>query len=216
MLGREKRALTLEDLQVMAVPRRFWNVRFGGITAMVDGRQGPLADKVSSYAQRWEQNLRDGVGMLLSGPNGVGKTAAAVVVAIAYKRWGATVLFVSACDMLKMRIEDQWFSEDVTWWQWAREVDVLLLDDLGKGSDGSGFAMTMWDELLRYRHDQRYVTIITTNLALSNAETIDGEWLGKVLKPSTLAVLKEAVVPLRVHGRDRRDEAVAAIAAQYV
>jgi hypothetical protein len=202
----ERRPLVREDVRQMDLPVHFWYVRRDQITAQIGGDGGgALADRIDAYLEAWRQNRRAGRGFLFVGANGVGKTAAAVVIGKAFKGHGETVLFVSAGTVMSAKIEGTWWSDDTTYWEWCKEVDVLILDDLGKGSDGSGYAAIMWDELLRHRHDHRYVTIITTNLALTSAEADDGIGLDKVLKRSTIEVLKESVTPLRLHGVNRRD-----------
>jgi DNA replication protein DnaC len=174
-----------------------------------------LANTLAAYMRNWQENRRNGLGIILSGLNGTGKTCAAVWVGQEFRRWGQSVLFVSAADVRDFKFDGTWFSDDTTYWEWIREVDVLVLDDLGKGDDTSGFNQVMWDQLLRHRHDHRYVTIITTNLAISSTETNKGFGLDTALKKSTMEVLKENMLPLRINGDNRRDAAVVAIRKTY-
>lgn len=211
----ERRMLEHEDIVHMALPRHFWNVRFSEITSQLDGDEGSLADKLGAYLRDWQENRRNGLGLIISGLNGTGKTCAAVVVGQEFRRRGQSVLFVSAADVRDLKFDGTWFSEDVTYWEWIREVDVLILDDLGKGDDTSGYNQVMWDQLLRHRHDHRYVTIITTNLAISGRETKRGVGLDTALKKSTMEVLKESMLPLRINGKNRRDAAVVALRKKY-
>ena len=210
MLAREqKRRLEREDVLLMDLPVHFWGARFADITAQLDGDEGPLADRITAYFRSAEEHRARGIGLMIMGPNGVGKSMAAVVVGLEYKRLGETVLFVSAGDVLDHKMAGTWYSDDTTYWEWIRSVDVLLLDDLGKGeAKGGGYSQIMWDQLLRHRHDHRRVTIITTNIV----EMADFEG---ILKRSTLDVLKESVMPLRLHGENRRDAAVVDIRARF-
>lgn len=212
MAREQRRRLEREDVELMALPPHFWTVRFNQITAQLDGNEGALAAKIRAYFEAGQENRRRGLGLMLVGPNGCGKSCAAAWMGMEYKRLGETVLWVSAIDVLDHKMQGTWYSEDTTYWQWIRDVDVLILDDLGKGDKGSGYHQILWDQLLRHRHDQRRVTIITTNVA-----EVD-EWAG-ILKRSTLEVLKESVLPLYLHGVNRRDAAVVDIrdrfAAQY-
>jgi DNA replication protein DnaC len=211
MLAREqRRRLEREDVVMMGLPPRFWDAKFGGITAQLGGDEGPLADRLAAYFRNMDEHRRRGVGVMLMGANGVGKSMSAAVIGMEYRRRGETVLFCSAADVLDYKINETWYSDDTTYWEWIREVDVLILDDLGKGeAKGSGYTQIMWDQLLRHRHDHRRVTIITTNVM--DMEDFDG-----VLKTSTLEVLKEAVLPLRVHGENRRDAAVVDIRSKIM
>jgi len=87
----------------------------------------------------------------------------------------------------------------MTYWDRAMSVDVLVVDDFGKGTqDRTGFRMRIFDELIRHRNAEKLVTIITTNMSPR------GE-LPEILLLSTLHSFKECVIPVQVVGDDQRD-----------
>jgi DNA replication protein DnaC len=100
--------------------------------------------------------------------------------------------------MKRFVIEREMFDEDQTYWDRALNVDVLVIDDLGKGTqDSTGLGARLIDELIRHRNASKLVTIITTNMNQRD--------LAEELKVSTMSSLKEHVFPIHVSGIDRRD-----------
>jgi DNA replication protein DnaC len=193
------RRLTDSDLVRMRVPRRYWTVRFDAISDVslvgsgISARQAAL-----NYMTRLDEMRRDGKGMLLWGTNGTGKTCMAIVIAKEFRRRGYPVLFIEAADMKRFVIEREMFDEDQTYWDRAMNVDVLVIDDLGKGTqDSTGLGARLIDELIRHRNASKLVTIITTNMNQRD--------LVEELKVSTMSSLKEHVFPIHVSGIDRRD-----------
>ena len=120
-------------------------------------------------------------------------------------------MFMEAADLKRMVSEREHFDEDETYWDRAKSVDVLILDDFGKGViDGKGFGATLFDELIRARNSRKLVTIITSN-------PIVEEWEERFdLKSSTIHVLKECTLPVEVVGCDKRGESAKKLAAMII
>lgn len=199
--GGELRALDQQDLERMLLPRRFWNCTAEEVCASVG--EGSLGDGISPreflyrYFEDFEAYLDMGVGTLLWGDNGRGKTGMAAVIGKMARRMTRLVLFVECGELKRLAIERVPFDEDQTVWERARDVDVLILDDLGKGThDRTGYGARLIDDLIRLRSANRRTTIITTNLNMSA--------LKGTLKESTMATLTDCVIPFHVEGPDRR------------
>lgn len=195
-----RRELTTEDLERMRIPQRYWESRFDEISA-TSGRKSPSPRKiVRSYMEKMDEMWSRGAGLFIWGPNGMGKTSAAVVLAKEFRRRGRTVLFM-ACSEIKSAIIDKTaFDGETRLWERAKTVEVLVLDDLGKGvQDGTGFGLRALDELLRTRNANKKTTFITTNM--TPGKQLEGE-----LKKSTLHSLKESIIPVKFDGPDRREE----------
>lgn len=192
-----RRELDREDLERMCIPTRYWGSTFDLLTN--DGGDESLQSMVGKYIVNMSEMRRAGAGFIFYGKNGTGKSCASVVLAKEYRRRGYTVLFMEASDLKRMVIEKEYFDEDETYWERARSVDVLVLDDFGKGvMDSTGFGATLFDELIRARNSRKLVTIITSNLPHS-------DWKDDLeLKASTIHSLKECMIPVQVVGDDNR------------
>lgn len=193
---RMRRPLTAEDLRRMRVPGRFWDASLGEICAEGDPSPQEIARR---YMAKLDEMVRRGIGLLLWGPNGRGKTCMAVVIGKEARRRGYTVLFGRASELKSMVIERAVFDADQSMWARMLSVDLLIVDDLGKGTqDSTGFGARLIDDLLRQRASERKVTILTTNMS-------PRDQMPQELKQSTMHTLKECVVPVHVAGPDRRD-----------
>lgn len=193
-----RRELNADDMVRMRIPKRFWCVKFNSISDVeVEGVSA------RSVARRYMENMSDmfarGVGLFLWGENGTGKTSMAVVLGKEYRRHGYTVLFMEAADLKRLVMNKEMFDEDQTVWDRAFNVDVLIIDDFGKGTvDSTGFGARLWDELIRGRNSRQLVTFITTNVRPDEmCEKLE-------VLTSTVASLKEHAIPLKVVGPDLR------------
>lgn len=204
LLPLRRRKLIKSDLVRMRLPKRYWNVDCSGVSDLVD-EEAPVSPRelVKRYIHQIEDMRARGYGMLLWGPNGTGKTAIAAIIAKEYRRRFNTVLFIEAASLKSIVASKDQFDEDESYWDRAKSVDVLILDDLCKGiQDSAGFGEQVIDELIRTRNANQLVTIITTN-AIPKGEN---ETLSQFLKTSTLHSLKEHVMAIYVRGEDKRDE----------
>ena len=194
-----RRKLTEEDLNRMRVPCRYWYVQPDQVSDE-SGKDGGVSARAVTltYLNRIIDMRRNGSGLLLWGVNGTGKTGMAVVIAKEFRRRGFPVLFAEAADLKRLVVSHEMFDEDQTLWDRALNVDVLVLDDVGKGViDTTEFGIRLIDELIRHRNANKLVTIMTTNMNVAQL-TAD-------LKPSSMAALKEHMVAVHVCGIDRRD-----------
>ena len=193
-----RRELTQHDLERMRIPSRYWKSTFERLSD--DGGDESLRSLIAKYIANMSEMLRVGGGFIFFGENGTGKTCASVVLGKEFRRRGNTVLYMEAADLKRMVIEKEYFDESETFWDRARNVDVLVVDDFGKGiMDGTGFGASLFDELIRSRNARKRVTIITAN--------IDPEdWIDELgLKISTMKTLEECVIPVKITGANQRE-----------
>ena len=103
--------------------------------------------------------------LLFIGRNGCGKTHLAAAIANQHLAMGSLVLFATVPDLLdhlratfaptSTVVYDQLFSS-------MREAELLVLDDLGS-EQNSSWASEKLFQLLNYRYNSRFPTVITTN-----------------------------------------------------
>jgi len=196
-----RRELTGRDLERMRIPQRYWEVQFDRISDdRVPGAGMSSKEMIGNYIRNIPEAWKSGGGLVLWGSNGSGKTAASVVLAKEFRRRGHTVLFQEAAALKRMVIDREHFDEDETYWDRARTVDVLVVDDFGKGIiDSTGFGASIFDELIRARNSRKLVTIITSNLSIQkwSKKVKDG---GLELSKSTMGSLIECAYPVHVVG----------------
>ncbi len=103
--------------------------------------------------------------LVLIGPNGCGKTHLAAAIANQGLEDGSVVLFMTVIDLLDhlratfvptaTEVYDQLFAK-------ICEAGILILDDLG-AQQSSPWANEKMFQLLNYRYNSRFPTVITTN-----------------------------------------------------
>lgn len=195
IVGQRSR-LTADHLLLMRIPRRFWEVKFDQIEPDLQGI-------LRNYLKHLDDMLDSGSGLLLWGENGRGKTSAAVFMAMEVRRTGASALMITAASLIdsvmeKTEVEDGLLVDR------ARVVDFLLLDDLGKEHPGrSGFSDRLLENIFRERTAAKLTTFVTSNM--------EHVALTERYKKSMLEVMKEALLPVRVEGKNFRDESRAGL-----
>lgn len=198
----QKLTLRKEHLLLMRMPALYWRASFEGI------QNENMRHVIQRYAEDIHGNLDEGVGFMFYGDNGVGKTAAACVLAKLVRRTGASVLFITAESLRQAVLHNEGFSDFQTLDERAHTADFLVLDDLGKEHAGaSGWNETYWENLFRVRIAARRATVVTTNRTRA--------MLKDRYHASMLEVMKEAIVPVKVVGEDRRNEAAEALAKKF-
>lgn len=118
------------------------------------------------YADHLDDALRHGLGLIMTGKNGTGKTSSACVAVIAAIRQGRTAALVSWPDYVD-GLRRSWRDPVL-----ARHLDergmrdLLVIDELGKEheTNDASFVAGKLDSLLRLRRGALLPTILTTNL----------------------------------------------------
>lgn len=153
-------------------------------------QQSEAVDVVMNYIANLDGNFKHGIGLLLYGPPGSGKTMLGSLVLKAYAAKGYSICFTSFIELLdgkksswSNKEEKDWFARQVT------HTDILMIDDPGKEfkTDGRGadFINTLLQEVVRYRVSNDLPTIITSNLDPSRFRDSYGSDVGSLLTEST-------------------------------
>lgn len=154
----ERKAKRRQQLQEMSNLGAFYDKSFANFNTRVAGIQ-----EAFSCSYEFAQNPNG--WLLLIGPNGCGKTHLAAAIANQSLEDGALVLFATVPDLLdhlraafaptSNEVYDQLFAR-------MREAEVLILDDLG-AQQSSPWANEKLFQLLNYRYNSRFPTVITAN-----------------------------------------------------
>lgn len=164
--------------------------------------------QISEYTLRYDQMLRQGMGLLLTGTLGTGKTFLGTMVLKelikrGYNCWATT--FAQTIEAFTAtwgnQEEKQWFAKKFM------HTQVLLLDDLGRDlRTGNNLPQSTFDSILRTRVQEGRTTILTTNMNMRELESGYGS--------AVLSLLKEVSLLVNFTGDDFRPAANARTLAE--
>lgn len=143
------------------VPREFWTVADLTLEWNRDKQK-----EVEAYCGHLAGARANGLGFLLTGENGVGKTACACMVLDAALRRGYTAHYVTFHTLLARirRGQRDWVLRERL--DEALRCDFLVLDELGKEGAASqdSYVVSELDAVLRQRRHNLLPTVVVTNL----------------------------------------------------
>ena len=173
----ERKQKRRQQLEQMSDLGAFYNKSFESFNPRVPGVQEAykVANKFARDPDGW---------LLFIGPNGCGKTHLAAAIANQSLDDGALVLFATVPDLLDhlraafaptaTEVYDKLFAR-------MREAEVLVLDDLG-AHQSSPWANEKLFQLLNYRYNSRFPTVITANL--KGLQAIDERIYSRIMDTS--------------------------------
>jgi len=165
-------------LQDAGLPREFWEAE-----SIIPAFNRKAFDELARYARNLRRVRAHGLGLVLTGRNGSGKSSSSCLPLIAAIRSGSTASFVNFPDLVG-GWRRAWRDADL-----ARHLDerlhrdLVVLDEVGKehiGTDDT-FVSSRFDSLLRLRRGAMLPTIITTNLKIPEMIKRYGESVGSLL-----------------------------------
>lgn len=175
----------------------------------IDPTDRKVMETVRKYSQHLKVAREMGMGLLLIGKVGTGKTGLIylilrrlrelfIVSRVAYKKFAATNIE----EMVGIYTQD-WYSneEGREFSESIQKADFLIIDDIGKEFRGkSGLTASVLDSVIRYRINWKLPTIMTSNISLKGLREIYGEAL--------ISVMLESVIILNFKGEDYRKKKV--------
>jgi DNA replication protein DnaC len=194
------------------IPRRFLGLSVDELEGYSGDIKAPISGWVDGVQNgeiiRADGSPLCGVGLLLHGKPGAGKTALSCAIlqdlisttpgTIWGKKMSRPVYFSSypkILQLMKDRMDDREESDSllraILGEDEASAVRVLVIDDLGKEyRNANRWAETMFDHLLRNRFDEGWPTIVTTNVPLGEWDSVYGSAMG--------SFAHEAFIPLAI------------------
>jgi DNA replication protein DnaC len=166
-------------------------------------------EEAFTAVQRWcgsaQKHLNDGMGMVIYGPTGVGKTHLAQGLLIhtvgSLPRSGIFITSDRYVDMVydEMRNDGELpepYSDPFLLKYMRRTFDILVLDGLGAERATTEFARNAIISLVDNRYEEKLTTVVTT--ALSPSE------LGRTYGKRLLSILQESCFFINVEGVNSR------------
>ena len=184
----------LSDRRRINCPPQLWDTKLAQV-------HESLRPSLERYIEHYDEAAREGIGWLLVGDAGVGKTAAATILLRNARSLGYTAYFTtvwSLCDEMRKK---GMFDLDTSVLERCVEVDCLVLDDL-RAEDLSNFTLGKrgLEGLIVERRDRGRVTIVTSR--------IDPETL-KQLAPDLVATMSGCMLSCLLEGEDRHKNRMA-------
>jgi DNA replication protein DnaC len=148
---------------------------------------------LSDYVEKFDSYFTNGIGLVLRGPSGNGKSLVSALIAKHVIRNGRTAYFSTFQDLLQS-LAAGWRDDDARDWiiKKAKKSSLLVIDDIGKEmmsgleKQSSNIARSAIDDILRYRVGMSMPTIVTTNSPLDD--------IAKGYGISTLSLLSESCI----------------------
>lgn len=190
--ARQKRQEYLANIERCGIHRRFQDVTFDAIEArgLPDNPtiQRNYAE-VKDYAAHLKENIKNGLGIIMTGSYGTMKTTMAVAVLRKHIDDGGGGLLIPMCSLIDNlyslrtlnREEEARFEERI------RKTPLLVLDDLGSENTEQGWVLAKVDSIITERYNRMLPVIVTTNLTREElGETYSGRIIDRLKSTSKL------------------------------
>lgn len=157
------------------IPKRFRERTFANFRAETEGQKRAL--QVSkAYAERFEDRMAHGGGLVFCGKPGTGKTHLACAIANHVIRTGRSAVFAAVIQAVRSVKETYRKDSETTERQAINALiapDLLILDEIGVQFGSDTEKMIMF-EILNGRYEEMRPTIVLSNLVQSEL----GDYLG--------------------------------------
>lgn len=204
--ARKRRMQRIERLLGKSgIKKRFQQRTFENFIQDTPGRKHSY-EVAKAYADRFAYHASRGEGLYIEGTNGTGKTHLAAAIALQLINEGVPVICRTSADMMA-DIKRGFDSGEITEYEVLKaykEVDLLVVDDLGKEQCTDWSVSTLYS-ILNDRYEDMKPTIVTTNFntdGLMKALTPKGMDSSKIM--AIISRLRETSAVLTMAWKDCR------------
>ena len=206
MSNRPKRErVSSSSLSLIGIPPKFHSATLSDFETFGNSGLKKVKSFMIEYAQSLcDKELKDIGGIFLYGSNGVGKTMlSCLILKQAYicrysARRATFVEYMTkyTSEWSARNTDEREAAEDALYSQY-KAVEFLVLEEVGKEID-SKVAAPILEDLLRYREDKGFVTIMCSNLSPKAIKERYGE--------SVYSLMQGNMTPIKIEGSDNRKE----------
>jgi DNA replication protein DnaC len=162
------------------------------------------------YWRKHVEILSEGTSLFFLGTNHLGKTTAGVYLAMKYLRLGRSVHYVTFPQLHRLHTRSYDEADVALLMDAIQDVDLLIVDELGKETVHSESVLRLADTYLKFREENLRPTIIITNMTKTQlwSDVKDGgygpSFLSMLLQRYWMYRFKPSGVNLRLKYRQKR------------
>lgn len=153
------------NLDSYGIYARYHNSTFANIEKVIPTERRAMMNECREYAENFAEYKKKGVGMILKGPVGTGKTSLAVAILQEVIQTHGGGLFIPMASLLDnlLTMSKGERDEYMRFENRVRSTPLLVLDDLGAEYENN-WVRTKVDAIITERCNRLLPIIITTNL----------------------------------------------------
>lgn len=192
-----------ERIANLRIPARYSGKTLGNYD--LEAGDSEAFSAIKKWCSNADEHMSEGMGMVLYGPSGVGKThlAQGTVLHIVSNQLRSGI-FITADRYMDMIYDEQHndgelsepYSDPYLLKYMRRVFDILVLDGLGAERAVSEFARNALVALITNRYEEKLTTIVTTGLSPTD--------IGRTYGKRMLSLLQESCFFINVEGENYR------------
>jgi len=183
------------------IPEKYFKLGLEEFRNMIQTMEKNIAEleKIEKYLQTLDKANKNGIGLYISGPHGVGKTGLAIVILKAAIMSYYPSFFSRSTEIIEFA-RSGWKNDDKkSYWSYVvNNSDFFVIDDIGRLFSQLNEAERIHiDEIFTKRDDSNLCTIITANHTLEINKDLYGEAL--------YSNFRERLIEVKLIGEDYRN-----------